>query len=95
MTDFPRDVRRLNRPHAEPSAIDLALRERIAAMTRQTIPFAVAFTAADDARATGASGELSNAEMVSGGFYRLILAVESAIDALRGRAAGPSDTCRA
>jgi|GEM_PF-3773861 len=32
--------------------------------------------------------------MVSGGFYRLILAVETAIDALRGRT-GARDTCRA
>lgn len=98
MTDLRPTGRHLpadpNRHPADPSAADLALRERAAAMTRQTVPFAAVFTPASDARAAGAAGELSNAEMVSGGFYRLILAVEAAVDALRGRA-GARDTCRA
>lgn len=98
MTDLRINGRTLkvdqNRHPADLPAADLALRERTAAMTRQTVPFAAVFTTADDARATGATGELSNSEMVSGGFYRLILAVETAIDALRGRT-GAGDTCRA
>lgn len=79
---------------AEPTAADPALRERTAAMSRQTVPFAAVFTAADDARATGGRAELSNAQMVSGGFYRLVLAVEAAIDAVRRRT-GAGKTCRA
>jgi len=99
MTDLRTNRRTLKvDPNRHPAdllpAADLALRERTAAMTRQTVPFAAVFTPADDARAAGATGELSNAEMVSGGFYRLILAVETAIDALRGRT-GARDTCRA
>lgn len=70
------------------------------AMNRPSVPFAPAFTAAGtDARTTGPRGELSVSEMLAGGLFRLVLAIEAAVDAIKARRnarrAMASETCQA